>query len=65
MKIIAIDNFGRDTVPDILIAENVKEEYIDYLITSLNDEYGGEYSTRYFTSINDDYVLSKGMEDLV
>lgn len=65
MKIIAIDNFGRETEPDILIAENVNQQYIDYLLETLNDEYGGEYSTHYFTSVNDDYVLSKGMADLV
>ncbi len=65
MKIIAIDNFDRDRVRDVLIAENVHANYIDEIVELLQKKHGGNYASYYYTARPDDYVLSRGMEDLV
>ena len=38
MKIIRVDNYAREShnYPDILIAENVHEDYINYIVRFLN-----------------------------
>lgn len=65
MKIIAIDNFARESVADILIAENVNPNYVEDIVKFLQNEFGGHYAPRYFTAVEDDHVLWRGMEDLV
>lgn len=65
MKIVAIDNFGRETIPDLIIAENVNETFLDIIINLLNDKFSGETSNIFFIKKEDDYVLSKGMADLI
>lgn len=65
MKIIAKDNFDRECIADELIAENVPEYYVDTMVDALNKTYSGEDALRWFVSKPDDYVLWKGMEELV
>lgn len=65
MKIIIVDNFNRESQPDILIAENVNKQYIDEMINALNNKHSSAESGFWCTKVNDDYKLSKDMEDLV
>jgi hypothetical protein len=64
MKIIAVDNFARESVADILIAENVNEYMGKRIVDALNDKQH-ENSQEWFRLVPDDYVLWRGMEELV
>ena len=57
MKIIATDNFDRDPVPDVLVAENVSEFYAPPLVKFLNDTFSGLDAPRFFKAKPDDYKL--------
>jgi len=57
MKIIKVDNFNRDYMKDVLIAESVRPYYIKSIVQALNDKYSGEDSDDYFRSVEDDYEL--------
>lgn len=66
MKIICVDNYARETVADRLVADNIKsEEYAKCMCKALCDKYSSEYSTEWFQVVDDNYRLSRGMEDLV
>jgi len=57
MKIIGRDNFNRDTVDDVLIAENVSGYYAEIIKNYLNaDDKNDRY---YFDVTEDDYKLQK------
>jgi len=62
MKIVLIDNFNRDSVADVLIAENVHSGFGELIVKLLNENKGEDY---YFVLKSNDYRLSRGMEDLV
>ena len=64
MKIIATDSYARESVADILMAENVSERHAKMIEKSLQDTQpmGDD---RWFIAVTDDYRLSRGMEDLV
>lgn len=65
MKIISVDNFNRESYADKLIAENVSG-YLGKAVTDfLNEKFGGDYSNNYFKLVEDDYVLWRGMEELI
>lgn len=55
MKIIAIDNFDRDWVSDILVCENVNEYYGKKIVDYLNKEVGD--SQNFYILKEDDYKL--------
>jgi hypothetical protein len=54
MKIIGVDNYDRENVSDILVAENVNEYYSKLIVKKLN--VGGDES-RFYKAVNDDYAL--------
>lgn len=56
MKIIAIDNFARQTVSDIVVATNVNEYYANLIVKLLND-HEGDNSPWYYKAVPDDYRL--------
>ena len=56
MKIIRVDNFDRDYIPDDLIAENVNEHSAK-LIAKLLNEHAGANSQDYFKAVPDDHKL--------
>ncbi|MCR4362054.1 hypothetical protein NUG13_12015 [Bacillus subtilis] len=64
MKIILVDNFNREEVADNLIAENVNEFWGKRIVDALNDK-EHEDSDNYFRLVKDDYVLWRGMDELV
>ena len=58
MKIIAADNYARETVSDILIAENIANaEYAQVMCDALNAKFGGDYALRFYRVQPDEYVL--------
>lgn len=65
MKIIAVDNFAREYIADVLIAENVPSYYAPSIAEFLQSRHGGEQASRYYKAVDDDTVLCRGMEDLV
>lgn len=67
MKIIAIDNFASEAVADLLVAENItNKSYAEVMTKALNDRYcNNDHAPRHYVVMEDGYVLSRGMEDLV
>lgn len=68
MKIVGVDNHARESVADILVAENVQNErYAKVMVDALNKEFGprGDEIGTWYLLYPDDHRLSRGMEDLV
>lgn len=65
MKIIAKDNFARESVADVLIAENVHLSYAHEISNFLQKTFGGDSSPRFYEVVADEYKLWRGMEELV
>ena len=67
MKIVAVDNFARESIADLLVAENItNKSYAEVMCKALNDRYcKSEYDTRHYQVWEDDKRLGRGMEDLV
>lgn len=61
MKVINIDNFDRDCIPDKLVCENCNEYYANRIAELLNEttDPNGE---DYFVVKHDDYKLKKSYE---
>lgn len=57
MKIVKVDNLGRETVSDVLVAENVPTSYSETIAEALNLKHGGPLSYNYFKAVDDDYKL--------
>jgi hypothetical protein len=59
MKIRGVDNFNRESVNDILVAENIpNHEYGVCMVDALNEMFcSSEHATRYFELVEDDYKL--------
>ncbi len=66
MKIIAVDNFARETEADILVATGiVSEDYGQVMRDALQDKYGGNDAPQYYRLVEDAYVLSRGLADMI
>lgn len=66
MKIIAVDNFDRDEIPNVLVAENVNKYWGDKIVTALNYMEGTDLNAQYyFLLVDDDHKLWGGMSELV
>lgn len=63
MKVIRVDNFARETVADKLIEEGLDEVRAMALVNKMNAEQRG--TDWWYRAVDDDYRLSRGMEDLV
>ena len=57
MKIIVISNFNNESISDVLVAENVSEYYVKYLVEFLNSRFGGDSSPNYYQAVSDDHKL--------
>ena len=57
MKIVQTDNFCRDNISEVLIAENVPEYYAKIILEFLLDEYTSEQGSNYYKIESDDYQL--------
>lgn len=67
MKIVGVDNYANESVADLLVAENISNRsFADVMCKALNDKYCiGEGAPRFYQVMEDNYILSRGMEDLV
>lgn len=70
MKIVAVDNFNRETGTDVLVCvfppgfKNMK--MMEGIVDHLNSTYcASEHSSWYYMLKDDSYVLHRGIEDLV
>lgn len=57
MKIIAVDNFDRDTHSDTLVLDNVNKYYGEIIVEHLNDKLSGDYALDFYRLVEDDYKL--------
>lgn len=64
MKIIAVDNYNRESVADFLVCENVNQSYGERFVKFLNDQVR-DGDPRWYRLVADDHRLSRGMADLV
>lgn len=55
-KLIAIDNFGRETVSDRLVLSNITMEEAEETAKKFN-EASGENAFDYYKAVEDDYIL--------
>lgn len=66
MKIIAVDNYARESVADRLVAENIQsEEEGNVMLGALRAKYSGRFSPTWYELVADDHKLRRGMEELV
>lgn len=59
MKIVSKDNFNREHISEVLIAENVLRYYANYIVEALNKRYSGDYADTFFVATPDSYKLYK------
>ena len=57
MKIVQFDNFDRDHISDVLVAENVPEIYAKIICEFLIEKHSSEVCGEYFKVVPDDYEL--------
>ncbi len=65
MKIVGVSNFGKDSIADVLIAENVHKNYINDIVDYLNKKHSDINSTYYMLKKENDYKLWQGLQELV
>jgi hypothetical protein len=63
MKLIKIDGLDRDYIPDVLIKDNLTQEEGIKLLQEVIANYGSDLV--WFELVEDDYRLSKGIEDCI
>jgi len=54
-----IDNFNRDNISDVLIAENVPESHAELIANLLNERLVTGQSPDFYVAYGDDYKLYK------
>jgi len=57
MKIICVDNFGRESISDRLIAENVPDYWARIIVELLNSHASGDHDPNYFQAVADNHKL--------
>lgn len=63
MKIIWRDGYNRETIADRLVCDNIKSKAeAVIMLTALRDNIN---ESQWYDIVEDDYILSRGMEDLV
>lgn len=64
MKVVLVDNYDRETVEDLLLAENVSQEEAEQIADAYNEKQTD--SAPYWAVVkNDDYRLWRGMRDVL
>ena len=63
MRLIQVDGYQRDTVADVLLLENLDMEEGAIVLEAYIKAWGSD--SVWFRIVEDDYRLSRGMEDLV
>lgn len=65
MKIIAVDNFNRETVADHLVADNIRSEREGKIMLDALRATCDEHGHTWYRLVENDYRLSRGMADIV
>ena len=65
MKIVGVDNFGRESVADFLVCEAVANDYVGQIMVAALNNSQDESGPLFFRLEADDYRLWRGMEDLI
>lgn len=67
MKIIAVDNFDRYGIADVLVAENIRlKHYAEAMCKALNDKFcNSDDAIRYYKVVDDEHKLWRGMAELI
>jgi hypothetical protein len=61
MKIILVDNYDRDLIPDVLICENITNKYYGERIVRLLNEAEHKDSENFFKLVDDNHKLFEGV----
>lgn len=61
MRVVETDNFGGDYPNEKFCSESVTEEEAKIIANNFNKDVG-DYSTRYWIIVPDDYILKPGFE---
>jgi hypothetical protein len=59
MKVIGVDNFGRDNVSDKLICGGLNKYYANLIATLLNENGKDPHTPYFYKAVEDDYELYK------
>lgn len=62
MRVVETANFGGDYPDERFHSDSVSLEQATELADFLNSKAGGDYATRYFKVVEDDYKLQPGFE---
>ena len=57
MKIIVVDNFGRESISDKLVCTNVSKYYGEIIVKALNVQLSGDYADVFYKLVQNDYKL--------
>ena len=63
MQIIQVDGLDRDAIADILVLSELSKKDGLSTLKNLQENEGSDYI--WFSLVEDDYRLSRGMEDLI
>lgn len=64
MKVAGLDNLARESVADVLVRDEMNPQAAQAMADEMNAE-AGLNPPRWYVAVEDDYRLSRGMEDLV
>lgn len=60
MKLIQTDNYNRDDIDEILIAENITNEaFAEIMKEALNKKFSGDFSSFFCKIVPDEYELKE------
>jgi len=63
MKIVCCDNFGRENRAEELVASNITNRTLAEVLVSALQDYPLKSDQDWYKLVEDDYVLSRGMEE--
>lgn len=63
-KVVLVDNFDRENIPDQLLKDEITEEEANELADEYNRCHQGSYDW-YARAVADDYRLWRGIEELI
>ena len=63
MKIVRTDNYARETVPEYLVAENIKSEQEAKIMVKALRDTCSEDNPNWYKLVADDYELWRGMAE--
>ncbi len=65
MKIIQVDKYDRESVAEVLVAENIQDEHFGKLLLNALNATSLGPKTNWYRLVTDDHKLWRGMKELV